>query len=516
VNFLNGLKIKAKLALLLSVSAAALLATLMLGAFFLHHKMVDDREQQAQRLTQVAVSIVASWHARIASEGLSPQAAQEGARATLRAMRYGAENYYFIQRYDGLVVLNPNRPELEGRNRWDVLDQDGVARVRVQIEAAQRGGDFVRYRFPHNGSTEFVHKLSYIAGFEPWQWAIGTGVYVDDIETEFRRSLLKLAGLAGLIFGAALVFAYFINHNLSVSLGWLKDKMERLADGDLTVEIGEAERADEIGDMAKAMRVFKQNAQAAQLLQAEREKRRELEFAMNHADRVDSLGRLASGIAHDLNNALVPVLAMTKSVMLKQAKGSRDYANLDLALMGAQRARELVQQILAFGRKQSIEYRDFDLAQVVNDGIRMLRAVLPSTIRLEAVVDPVPSIHGDPGQINQVLVNLVVNSSHAIGEEPGTIKVAVSGAGPDQVRLAVIDTGCGMDEQTAARLFEPFFTTKEVGKGTGLGLSVVRGIIASHGGTIAVKSAPGHGTEMEIVLPVAGRARAEPAQAEVA
>jgi signal transduction histidine kinase len=332
---------------------------------------------------------------------------------------------------------------------------------------------------------------------------------VDDIETEFRGSLVKLGTLAGLIFSAALIFAYFINRNVGTSLLWLKDKMERLANGDLTVEIDEAERGDEIGAMAKAMRVFKENAQAAQLFQAEREKRREIEYAMNHADRVDSLGRLAGGIAHDLNNALVPVLAMTQSVMSRQPKTSREYANLDLALMGARRARELVQQILAFSRKQAIEYRDFDVAKVVNDGIRMLRAVLPSSIKLESAIEPIPTIYGDAGQINQVLVNLVTNSSHAIGDEPGTITVNLKRDDDARVRLSVADNGCGMDDKTAARLFEPFFTTKEAGKGTGLGLSVVRGIVSSHGGTITVSSAPGQGTRFDVVLPIARQAEAE-------
>jgi signal transduction histidine kinase len=509
VNFLNGLKIKAKLALLLSVSAAALIATLALGASFLHHKMVTDREVQTRLLVEAALSIIQSSYDRTRTAGMSTEDAQAAAIATVRWMRYGDNGYYFIQRYDGIVVLNPNRPELEGQQRWDAVDPDGVARVRIQIEAAQRGGDFVRYGFPRAGSKDPVQKLSYIAGFEPWRWAIGTGAYVDDIEAEFRSSLLQLGLIASAIFSAALIFAYFINHNVGTSLLWLKDKMERLANGDLTVEIDEAERGDEIGAMAKAMRVFKENAQAAQLLEAEREKRRELEYAMNHADRVDSLGRLASGIAHDLNNALVPVLAMTKSVMLRQPKTSREYANLDLAMMGAQRARELVQQILAFGRKQAIEYRDFDVAQVVNDGIRMLRAVLPSTIKLESAIDPIPTIYGDAGQINQVLVNLVTNSSHAIGDDRGTITVSLKRDDDARVRLSVADNGCGMDDKTAARLFEPFFTTKEAGKGTGLGLSVVRGIVSSHGGTITVSSAPGQGTRFDVVLPIARQAEAE-------
>jgi signal transduction histidine kinase len=504
--FLNYVKIKAKLAFVVAICGTALIATTMLGTSVLHQRMMVDRQEQTRRIVQVARSVVLGWYDQMRSAGLSTEKAQSGAIAALRAIRYGNNDYIFIQGYDGATVLNPNRPDLEGVSRPNATDPDGVPVMKLEIEAAKNGGGFVRYRFTRGPSADLIPKLSYMLGFDPWQWAIGSGTYIDDIEADFRSSLLEVSGIALSIFAIAMLAAYFVHQNVATSLLVLRDKMIKLADGDLGVDLAEVDRRDEVGEMADAMRVFKENAEAAQLLEAEREKRRELEYAMNHADRVDSLGRLASGIAHDLNNALVPVLAMTKSVMLRQAKGSREYANLDLALMGAQRARELVQQILAFGRKQAIEYRDFDVAQVVNDGIRMLRAVLPSTIRLESAVEPIPAIHGDAGQINQVLVNLVTNSSHAIGDEPGTITVTVSKEDEVYIRLSVADNGCGMDEKTAARLFEPFFTTKEAGKGTGLGLSVVRGIVTSHGGTIAVKSTPGHGTRFDVLLPIAQRA----------
>jgi signal transduction histidine kinase len=284
--------------------------------------------------------------------------------------------------------------------------------------------------------------------------------------------------------------------------------MERLAAGDLTVEIADAERRDEIGEMGKAMLVFKDNAVAAQQLEAEKERRWELEMMVGHADRVDAIGRLAGGIAHDLNNALVPVLAMTKSVMSRLPKDGREHAKLDLVMMGAQRARELVQQILAFSRKQEIEMRDLDLAQVVSDGIRLLRAGLPATINLVSTIEPVPAIHGDAGQLNQVLVNLVSNAAQAVGDRPGKVTVNLQSPDASHVRLAVSDTGCGMDEKTRARIFEPFFTTKPVGEGTGLGLSVVHGIVLSHGGTITVDSKFGAGTRFEVILPVVRRAEA--------
>jgi signal transduction histidine kinase len=171
--------------------------------------------------------------------------------------------------------------------------------------------------------------------------------------------------------------------------------------------------------------------------------------------------------------------------------------------MGAQRGKDLVQQILAFSRKQDIEKRDFELAPVIADGIKMLRAIVPSTIKVESTIDPVPVFHGDSGQLHQVRVNLVTNAAQAIGEAPGTIAILLRRESDSQLRFTVSDTGAGMDELTKDRIFEPFFTTKDVGKGTGLGLSVVHGIVAAHGGTIVVHSVPGAGTRVDVLLPVA-------------
>jgi signal transduction histidine kinase len=508
VRLLDRLKIRQKLSLVLALSGLSLLAAVALGAAILHDKMVADREEQTKQLVEVAQSIVRFWYEKQQSDGVTEAEAQAAAIAALRPLRYGIDGYFSINRYDGVTVFHASHPEFEGRQRFDAVDVDGTAHVRLQIEAAKRGGGFVYYRFPRLGGTEAVPKVQYAAAFEPWQWAIGTGVYIDDIEGEFRSKLGKLALIASGIFTVAAFCAYAVNNNISASLGRLKTTMERLAAGDLTVDIADAERRDEIGEMGKAMRVFKDNAVAAQQLHAEKERRRELEMMVGHADRVDAIGRLAGGIAHDLNNALVPVLAMTKSVMSRLPKDSREHAKLDLVLMGAQRARELVQQILAFSRKQEIEMRDLDLARVVSDGIRLLRAGLPATINLVSTIEPVPVIHGDAGQLNQVLVNLVSNAAQAVGDRPGKVTVSLQSRDASHVRLAVSDTGCGMDEKTRARIFEPFFTTKPVGEGTGLGLSVVHGIVLSHGGTITVDSKSGAGSRFEVILPALRRAEA--------
>jgi signal transduction histidine kinase len=233
-----------------------------------------------------------------------------------------------------------------------------------------------------------------------------------------------------------------------------------------------------------------------------------------HAQRLKALGTLAGGIAHELNNTLVPVLALAKMTAKRLSPGSREQRNVETILRAGERARDLVSEMLVFSRKHEQVRRDFDLADVARAALHMLRASLSKTIQLDQHIDPVPPITGDPAQIHQVIVNLVNNAAHAIGQRRGkitlTVAVAPEGVAPPDngpavpaVRLSVADTGCGMDAATLAQIFEPFFTTKSVGEGTGLGLSIAHGVVTAHHGRITVESTPGRGTEFCVLLPIA-------------
>jgi len=236
-------------------------------------------------------------------------------------------------------------------------------------------------------------------------------------------------------------------------------------------------------------------------LRAAEAQRRELESQLHHMQKIEALGWLAGGIAHDLNNALVPVLALAKRAHARLPEDSRERGMLDLVIEGAHRAKALVQQILAFSRKEVPVQGPLDFSALVRHSIAMLRASLPTTIRLVTDIAPVGKLYGDAGQLHQVLVNLVTNAAHSIGLRQGTITLTLNSAG-DRAKLSVVDDGAGMEASVLARVFEPFFTTKPVGEGTGLGLSVVHGIVTNHDGTISVESKLNAGARFDVLLPL--------------
>jgi len=231
-----------------------------------------------------------------------------------------------------------------------------------------------------------------------------------------------------------------------------------------------------------------------------------------HSQKLEALGTLAGGVAHDLNNTLVPILALSKLALEEIPQDSVVRGDIETIISASRRARDLVKQILVFSRKQTPAKREVDLVAVISEALGMLRASLPATIEIIEQVMQVPPLFGDPTQLHQVVVNLVTNAAQAIGDKVGQIRISVRSpieqtaslqtpAGERLIYMSIADSGCGMDAGTIDRIFEPFFTTREVGEGTGLGLSVVHGIVAGHGGTIIVHSQPGEGTEITLSLP---------------
>jgi two-component system cell cycle sensor histidine kinase/response regulator CckA len=245
--------------------------------------------------------------------------------------------------------------------------------------------------------------------------------------------------------------------------------------------------------------------------------RRQLEEQLRHAQKLDAIGRLAGGIAHDLNNALTAIAGYTELALNVLREDHPAHADIQEVRRAAERAASVTRQLLAFSRKQLLEPRLFNLNEIVISLARLLERLLGEDVRLETELSPeLPPIHADPGQIEQAIINLAVNARDAM-PKGGRILLATAVERVDQtfvrphasmppgayVRLRVIDNGQGMTRETQDHIFEPFFTTKPAGKGTGLGLAMVWGTVKQSGGFIFVDSEPEHGTTFHLYFPIA-------------
>lgn len=279
-------------------------------------------------------------------------------------------------------------------------------------------------------------------------------------------------------------------------------------DGETRIVYREMERV--FGPHGEPMRVVYTFKDVTEFRAAER-RQQELERQLQAAQKLEALGRLAGGIAHDLNNTLVPILALAKMAAARQPAGSRERTQLTTIQRATEHARDLVQQILAFSRSQEIEIRRFGLSALVGDAVDAVRPSLPPGVSIVDRLAMIDDFYGDADQLRRVVTSLLTNAAQAMVGREGVITVTLdetpgTKAGLDAARVArltVEDSGCGMDAATVARIFEPFFTTREVGQGAGLGLSVSDGVIARHGGRIEVRSRPGQGARFTVLLPIA-------------
>ena len=250
----------------------------------------------------------------------------------------------------------------------------------------------------------------------------------------------------------------------------------------------------------------------------EEEERSKLESQLRQTQKMESIGTLAGGIAHDFNNALTPIMVQTELAKLTIPPESPVQENLDEIMKAGHRARDLVRQILTFSRQSEQQRVIMDLTPMIKESLKLLRASTPTTIEIKQNI--VPSrceVFADPTQMQQIVMNLCTNASHAMQETGGVLDVALKtveldadGAerypniGPGRYgMLTVSDTGVGIEPELMEKIFDPFFTTKPTGQGTGMGLSMVHGIVQSHGGDIVVESEPGKGSVFTVLLPAA-------------
>ncbi len=340
----------------------------------------------------------------------------------------------------------------------------------------------------------FVVNEWYITRYEPLRDHKGNVVgslYVGAKESTFLDLVntfnQRVALIAIVCILLASVLAFPIGHFISLPIAELVDAHHRLAAGDRTVRV----QVYGNGELAILGRSF--NAMAETLYRTQQE--------LLHKEKLASMGQLAAGVAHELNNPLGTIMLFADAIQRELPPDDPHQEDLKMILQEANRAKKIVSGLLNFARQQEVLAQDIDLHALLDQVLENLsHQPLFAEIKIERQYDPkVRIIQADPAQLQQVFINLLNNAAEAING-PGTITITTRSLN-GEVEISITDTGCGIPQEHMDKLFTPFFTTKPPGKGTGLGLSIVYGIIKMHRGRISVQSEVGVGTTFTITLP---------------
>jgi len=301
-------------------------------------------------------------------------------------------------------------------------------------------------------------------------------------------------------------------------IGLLPDKDHQIPDTSLTLlSIILLNTANALESLEFYSLLRNQNATLEKIVEDRTQKLAKYERQLQQVLKIQAIGTLAGGIAHDFNNILFPIVGYTELTMDEVPEDSIAYKNLEEILKAANRAKDLVKQILTFSRQSDQERKPVKAQNIITEALKLLRASIPASIEIvHKIQDDCGPVMGDATQIHQVIMNLCTNAYQAMQDKGGKLEVILTevdigyeetvdriGMQPGKhLQLLVKDEGCGMEAAVMDRIFEPYYTTKEQGKGTGLGLSVIHGIVKNHRGDISVKSTPGKGTVFQVYLPL--------------
>ncbi len=519
-----------------------------------HKATIQDASKEIWQLSGSDLFVLASIHGDVlafqsSSAGFAVDAAQDSLRASLDGGNvwdwwfYGGHLYqiwlqpvYFGDQSNdtllGFLVIGQEVDKSQARNFSNVASSEAVFRYGSQIAASTLSAEangLLEQQFREGkgnrlGTEQEIHIGSerYLGTTVRLSYGAGTPVSLSvlksfDRATTFLKQLNRVLLILGFVSVlAGTVLAFLLSKTITRPLARLVTGLHAFEKGDSSFPL-DASGGDEVAEVTAAFDRMRAN------LQKTENEQKQLEQRLRQAHKMEAVGRLAGGVAHDFNNLLMIVSGHCELLSGRIRAGEPGRSNVEQIQKAADRAVSMTRQLLAFSRMQVLEPRTIDLNAVIADMGKMLARLIGENIEYAFTPDAkLVSVKADPGQIGQVIMNLVVNSRDAM-PHGGNITVRTRNAvlDRDEVRkrhpmepgeyalLSVTDTGQGMDEETKAHIFEPFFTTKEVGKGTGLGLATVYGIVKQSGGFIWVESAPRKGTTFEIYLPHCQGAKVE-------
>ena len=429
---------------------------------------LDRKREMIRELTNSAWNILAKLDNDVRLGVLTREQAQKQAIDQIRNLHYGQQmkDYFWINDMHPRMVIHPYRTDLNGTDLSGYQDPNGK-RVFVEFVNVVKkdGSGYVDYMWQDRDNKNLVvPKMSYVKGFAPWDWIIGTGIYIDDVQAEIAlliRSVMRIAGVILLLMLLLLVS------------------------------------------------IIRQSYHTQKQLWIEEEELKKTQASLAFAEKMASLGKLSAMVAHEINNPLSGILSYAKlsSRYLSKAAGDAATAaeintNLSFIAAEAKRCGDIVKNLLLFAKRASGEVKEAHLNEIVDVSMKVIdHSVKMKNLELKKQLDHGDDmIQCDAGAIQQILIAMIVNSIES-SSPGGSIIVSTDYHDPARVRIVLKDFGAGIAPEVLPHIFEPFFSTKESNKSMGLGLSVVYGIVQRHGGTISVNSRPGAGTEFVITLP---------------
>ena len=392
----------------------------------------------------------------------------------------------------------------DARIATNVTLEDGTPAIGTRMS------DEVHEAVLHGGRTwaapAFVVSDWYITAYEPIldpdQQTIGA-LYVGLLQAPFLHTRNAITGgLLAIVLvatAASLVLLLLVTKLVLRPIGRITAMSQKVIEGDLSARVG-VRPPGEMGILCQAI-----DSMADAIAQREEQLKLAARQQIGQSEKLASIGRLAAGVAHEINNPLTGVLTFAHLLRLKENMTEQDRQDLDLIIHETTRAAEIVRGLLDFARERPPVKELLDINEVVGQTLRLIRSQKPvkQVVVVEDLAADLPKVDADMNQLQQVLVNLSLNACEAM-PDGGTLLITTL-AEHGKVLVKLTDTGCGIKKEHLDRIFDPFFSTKPVGKGTGLGLSVSYGIIQQHGGSIEVESEEGRGSTFTIVLPAAPR-----------